>query len=86
VLVTDAATTNSGTWQLLDAAGLLAAAGCTSITGVRVNVVVPGDAIASGVPLSYVAERDSLRFDSAETTQVVGDGTGPVVIHKVVTP
>jgi hypothetical protein len=86
VLVTDARTANNGTWQLLDSAGLIAATGCTDITGARISVVSPGDAIASSVPLNYVAERNSVRFDSTETTQVVGDGTGPVVIHKVITP
>ena len=86
VLMTDARTGNNGSWQLLDAAGLFAATGCTDITDARVSVLAPGDAIASGVPLTYVAERDSVRFESAETSQVVGDGTAPVVIHKVVRP
>ncbi|MBN1773293.1 MAG: hypothetical protein JXB32_18670, partial [Deltaproteobacteria bacterium] len=86
VLLTDARTGNGGTWQLLDAAGLLTASGCTDVTEARLSVLAPGDAIASGVPLSYVAERDSVRFESSETNQVVGDGTGPVVIHKVVRP
>jgi hypothetical protein len=86
VLVVDSLTGNAGTWQLLDAAGLLSVLSCSDITGSRVNVLVPGDAVASGLPLTYVAERNSVRFESAEFTQVVGDGTGPVVLHKVFMP
>ena len=72
--------------QLLDAAGLLSVASATDVTGTRVDVLAPGDAVASGVSLTYVAERNSVRFDSAEISQVVGDATGPVVIHRVFTP
>jgi hypothetical protein len=86
VVVTDFAGGNEGTWQLLDAAGIVAAAGATEITGSRVEVLAPGDAVASGVPLSYVAERGTVRFASGEATQVVGDRVGPVVIHKVFMP
>ena len=86
VVAVDSLNGNSGTWQLLDAAGLLSVASAGDITGTRVDVLAPGDAVASGVPLTYVAERNSIRFDSTEVTQVVGDATGPVVIHEVFTP
>jgi hypothetical protein len=86
VVVVDSLNGNAGTWQLLNAAGLLSVASAAAITGTRVEVLAPGDAVASGVSLTYVAERNSVRFDSTEVTQVVGDGTGPVVIHKVFTP
>ena len=86
VVVVDSLNGNAGTWQLLDAAGLLSVASATDVTGTRVDVLAPGDAVASGVSLTYVAERNSVRFDSAEISQVVGDATGPVVIHRVFTP
>ncbi len=76
---------NAGTWQFLTGGGFMSVSGLTDITGASVAVTAPGDAIAVGVPLTYAAETNSVRFDSTEP-EVVGHVDGPVVLHTVPLP
>ena len=80
--------TNAGTFQLLSAAGLLAVASRTVITGTIVSVdpAALGDAVAIGVPPMYRAETTTVRFDTVEPLTIVRDALGPVVVHRVVIP
>jgi hypothetical protein len=78
--------TNAGTWQLLDAAGLFTATGRSDATGAIIEVTAPSDAVALAVPLAYSAERETVRFETTETTVVTSDPIGPVVIHRTITP
>jgi hypothetical protein len=76
-----------GTLAILETAELLALAGApTEITGAAVTVIRSADAIAVGVPLSYRAERSTVRLPLAMDGAVVTDGTGPVVVHRAITP
>jgi hypothetical protein len=83
VVVTDGGQGNIGTYQLVESAGLFAGVGLSGVTGATLRVVNPADGVAAGMPLSYRAELDSVRFVSTEPSVVVTDGTGPVVVHKV---
>lgn len=78
--------TSSGTCGILDAAGLLTCGGRTEVTGATVSIVAAADAVALRVPLTYTAERTSVRFDSPDGTVVASDGIGPVVIHRTLVP
>jgi len=77
---------NGGTYQILQAAGQFVATARTEVTGDSLSVVAPGDAVALGVPLSYMAEMSTVRFDTMESRVVVQHVDGPVVVHRVVTP
>ena len=87
VVVLDGGGSHAGTWQILDAAGLLDAGGRTSIGNVTLDVVSPTDAVATGLPFQYRAENESASFTSDDGADVVVQhGTAPVVLHRVVTP
>lgn len=86
VVVFDGGGSNDGTYQILDAAGLLAVSSRTSINNATVDVSAPADVVANGAPLTYRAEVESVRFDTVDGTTVVSDGTGPVIVHSVVLP
>ena len=87
VVVLDGGGSHAGTWQILDAAGLLDAGGRTSIGNVTLDVVRPTDAVATGLPFQYRAENESVSFTSDDGADVVVQhGTAPVVLHRVVTP
>jgi hypothetical protein len=77
---------HAGTWQILDAAGLLSCTGRTDTTASRIDVVDPADSVALRVPLAYMGERTTVRFDSPDGNVVCSDGTGPVVIHRTLVP
>ncbi len=86
VMFETASSAISGTWEILDAAGLFACAGRTETTGSLISIVAPSDAVALLAPLAYSGERTSVRFDTSATTVVASDGVGPVVIHLTVVP
>jgi len=86
VVVFDGSGSNDGTHRVLVHAGLMSVASRTDISRRLLSVVAPGDAIALGLPLRYRAELSSVRFETTESTTVVSDGTGPVVIHQIVLP
>lgn len=86
VLFETSAMSHAGGWQILDEAGLFEASGRTETTGSIITVTAPADAVALSVPLSYAAERTSVRFDTTETVVVARDATGPVVVHRTVVP
>ncbi len=84
VVLFDGPATHAGTWQLLSGTGLVSIAGTTDVGGNSLTVDVLGDAVVTGASSgTYTAEAGSVRFDSSDSTQVVGDGSGPVVIHRV---
>lgn len=70
------------TWRLVSAGGLLAVTGSRDVTGEIVSVAAAADAIATGVPLRYRAERSSSCFDTAEPGVVVLASCGPVALHR----
>lgn len=78
---------NAGTSQILAQAGLFGVARGTSATNDVCTVITPGDALAVGLPKTYLCEVNSTGIvitDTASTvTSVVDDGTRPVVVHKV---
>lgn len=87
VMVFDGGGAHDGTWQLLDTAGLLDAGGRSTVTGDTLTVVDRGDAIARRVPLNYLGESLTVRFDSAPAgTIVVEHPDGPVAVHLVLSP
>ncbi|MCU0671263.1 MAG: hypothetical protein MUE69_00575 [Myxococcota bacterium] len=87
VVVLDGGGSHAGTWQILDAAGLLDAGGRTSIGNVTLDVVSPTDSVATGLPFQYRAETESVSFASDDGADVVvRHGADPVVLHRVVTP
>lgn len=83
IVLFDGGGTNAGTFQLLQEGGLFTAAARVSLSPRTVNVVAPGDALASFVPTRYQALNFTVGFDTAETTVVVRDlmSNLPVVIH-----
>lgn len=89
VVVFDGGGAHSGTWQVLDAAGLVTVAGRSDISDTNVTLAAPADQVAIGVPTIYRAERESVCFgeidDLAPAEGVVirtSDGDA-VVIHRV---
>ncbi|MFK7998903.1 MAG: hypothetical protein AB8H86_04875, partial [Polyangiales bacterium] len=87
VIVFDGGGAHDGTWQLLDTAGLLDAGGRSTVTDDTLTVVDRGDAIARRVPLNYLGESLTVRFDSApDGTIVVAHPGGPVAVHLVLSP
>ncbi|MDQ3032929.1 MAG: hypothetical protein M3Y87_10965 [Myxococcota bacterium] len=77
---------HAGTWQILDAAELFECSGRSDISGATITVVDPADSVALRVPLAYMGERTTVRFDTAESNVVSSDGTGPVVVHRTIVP
>jgi hypothetical protein len=86
VVVLDAMASHRGTWGVLEAAGLLSARQHEDATFGTVRIVAPGDGVAIGVPLTYRAEPNSVRFVDIDLPVVAADGTGPVVVHRTVVP
>ena len=88
VVLLDGGGSHAGTWQVLDAAGLLDVGGRSSPIGnVTLDVVSPADAVATGLPFQYRAENVSVSFTSDDGVDVVvRHGADPVVLHRVVTP
>ena len=84
VVLFDGGGTNAGTYQLLQEGGLFTAAARVNLSPRIVNVVAPGDALASFVPIRYQAMDFTVGFETTDTTVVVRDPmmSGlPVVIH-----
>lgn len=76
-----------GTLPILEGADLLAPRPTrVDISGAVVDVIRPWDALAVGVPLSYRAERTTVRLEMSLADAVVADAMGPVVIHRTVVP
>lgn len=88
VVVFDGGGSHAGTWQILDAAGLLSVSARTDISLDNVQVVAPADAVATGAPVRYRAERESVRFTTTDGVEVFehADTGSPVVVHRVFTP
>jgi hypothetical protein len=89
VLFEGASKANSGTYHLLDAAGVFAAGSRESIPVQKLTVKTPGFDIAVNAPTSYRSKGGSVHFldISSDGTVVVEDGAGkPVVIHRVISP
>lgn len=85
VVVLDAGGSHGGTWQIPAAAGLLDVGGRTTIGTPTLDVVEPGDAVATGLPGQYRAELASAHFDNAGgAVTVVAHEGAPVVVHRVV--
>jgi hypothetical protein len=77
---------NSGTSQILVQAGLFQIARGVSATGHVCTVVSHGDALATGLPKTYLCEMNSTSFvvSSLPTiTSVVEDSGQTVVVHKI---
>lgn len=91
VIVLDAGGANSGTHQLLEAAGLISIDARRALTaGTRLRVLDGADAVSRGVPVSYLAPTRSAGFEMRSTVGWVvatDDAAGlPVVIHTVIAP
>jgi hypothetical protein len=86
VVLFDGGGDHEGTWQVLDASGLFVVSGRVDVSGDRIDVVSPGDAVALNVPRTYRAEAHSVRFMTTEETVVTEHAEGAVVIHRVVLP
>jgi hypothetical protein len=87
VLLDGAYAANSGTCQILSQANLFQIAHNGSSTGDVCTVVARGDALATGLPKTYLCEKNSVNFtmtDPAPTiTTVVEDAGQIVVVHKI---
>ena len=91
VIVLDAGGANSGTHQLLEAAGLISIDTRRALTsGTALRVIDGADAVSRGVPIAYLAPSRSAGFEMRSTVGWVvatDDDEGlPVVIHTVVAP
>ncbi len=78
---------NAGTSQILVQASLFQIAHHASATGDVCTVAARGDALATGLPKTYLCEKNSVSFtvtDTATTiTSVVEDSGQTVVAHKI---
>ena len=78
---------NNGTCQILAQPGLFQIAHDTSATGDICTVVARGDALTTGLPRTYLCERNSTSFVitdlSTNITAVVQDVDKTVVAHKL---
>jgi hypothetical protein len=87
VLLDGVYTANSGTCQILAQASLIQIAHHASATGDVCTVAARGDALATGLPKTYLCEKNSVSFtltDNATTvTSVVEDAGQVVVVHKI---
>ena len=88
VVVLDAVYANAGTAQIVSQAGLFQIARDTSATGDHCAVVTRGDALASGLPQTYLCDQNSTTFRvtdpaTAVITSVVEVSGQSVVVHKV---
>lgn len=87
IIVLDAVYGNAGTTQILAQAGLFDLTRTTSSSNDVCTVIARGDALATGLPRTYLCEQNSTSFNVTDTastiTPVVADGTNPVVLHKL---
>ena len=84
VLLDGDTTQHSGTYQILQAAGLFTTNARIAITGRLLTVTGAGDAVALNVPRSYLAEFTSVGFDTDEGVKVVETSSDlAVVLHRV---
>ena len=90
VVLLDGVYENNGTSQILAQAGLFQIARSVSTTGDVCKVVSHGDALATGLPRTYLCETNSTSFvvtDSSATVTpvvvVVEDSELTVVVHKI---
>jgi hypothetical protein len=78
---------NSGTCQILALPGLFLVTRAASTTGGVCTVVAHGDALTTGLPKTYLCEKNSTSFvvnDPATTvTPVIEDSGLTVVVHKI---
>ena len=77
---------NGGTSQILAQAGLFQIARDVSATGHPCTVVARGDALATGLPKTYLCEKNSTSFvvtPATTVTPVVQDAERVVVVHKI---
>jgi hypothetical protein len=78
---------NSGTCRILSQSGLFLIAHNASATGDVCSVVARGDALTTGLPKTYLCEKNSVSFTTTDpavaVTPVIDDGEDPVVIHKI---
>jgi hypothetical protein len=75
-----------GTFQVLEGASLIDVDRQTVVTGDPLSLEAPADAVGLRVPLTYLAEESTVSFATDEPAAVVAHDTGPVVVHRVVTP
>jgi hypothetical protein len=71
VVVVDGGQGNSGTWQVIDGAGLIEIASMASVSDTVVEVVDAGDAVTRGVSALYRAVADSVAYETSEPDVVV---------------
>jgi hypothetical protein len=78
---------NSGTCQILAYPGLFLVARAASASGDVCTVVAHGDALTTGLPKTYLCEKNSTSFTvndlSTAVTRVVEDSGLAVVVHKI---
>ncbi|MGF1466338.1 MAG: MXAN_6577-like cysteine-rich protein [Sandaracinaceae bacterium] len=86
VLLEDASSANTGTYGVLQEAGVFTATGRVDISASVLQIAAPGDAVALGVPLTYRGETVTVRFTGTTDPTVVARSGDPVVIHRIVTP
>jgi hypothetical protein len=85
VLLDGASSKNTGTYRILQDAGLFRATMRAVVPNGEVLMVAsPGDAVATQVPRSYAAEESTVFFDTPNKSVVVQTAAGgPVVVHMV---
>ena len=87
VVVFDGPSGHEGTWQILARAALLDVGGRVTVTGDELSLSDPSDTVAFGVPLRYIGETQSVRFEATDGAQsVITHPDGPVVLHRTVVP
>jgi hypothetical protein len=86
IVVLDGAQGNSGTWQVLDAAGLVAVDGTADASLTRVSIVRPSDMVARGVSPAYMAGEASVSYATGEIDIVAENTGGPVILHPTFAP
>ena len=76
---------DGASFQILAGAALMDATASTAISGTVVEVVGGSDAVATNVPLHYLAPATSVSFTGATAPVVVQTAAGdPVVLHRAV--
>lgn len=84
-VVLDGSGASGGTWPVAVATELLQVTSAVDATGMILNLHLPADSLAVGLPESYRAERTSLCYPGASLGEsVVTLGDDPVVLHRVV--
>jgi hypothetical protein len=87
VLLDGPSTENSGTYQILQSAGLFTATASTELLTPRLDTVLGRDAdpVLVGVPLSYRGEQHTVFYSTLDPDAVVSAVEGPVVIDRTFT-